>query len=109
MIKFLLSILGINTLDYVKYNLKNQFNVGDVCFWPGRVDGCEDAVVEILNWYHDIKRDGKEVILYDFIDIYRDIEYVGVSEDELNVLAFKNEMIETISPYSLEFEYKNTD
>ena len=106
MIKFLLSLLGIDTFDCVKYILKNQFDIGDICFWPGRVDGCEDAVVEILNWYHDVE-DGKEVILYDFIDIYRDIEYDGISEDELNILVFKNELIENISPYSLEFEYKN--
>ena len=106
MFNFLLSLFGINTLNGIKYTLKNHFNVGDVCFWPGRIDGCEDAVVEIQNWYHDIEN-GKEVILYDFIDIYRNIEYDGVNENELNILAWKNELVENISPYSLEFGYKN--
>lgn len=105
MFNFLFSLLSINHLNH---SLKNKFNIGDVCMWPGRVDGCEDAVVEIINWYRDVEN-GKEVILYDFIDIYRNIEYSFVEEDELNLLAWKDEMIENISPYDLELGYKNID
>lgn len=107
MINLLKSIFNLAN-NFKKYELTNKFQVGDICMWPGRVDGCEDAVVEIQNWYHDIdEKTGEEVIKYEFIDIYRNIEYSDVEEKELSILAFKEEVLENISPYQLETAYMN--
>lgn len=91
-----------------QFSIEPKFHEGDVCLWPGPIDGCDDAVVEITDWCkdYDLETD-EELILYDFTDIYRHIDYSGVKEKELQLLAFNEEIMENISPYTLETLYRD--
>ena len=91
-----------------QFSIEPKFHEGDICMWPGDIDGCDDAVVEITNWFRDYDKDTqKESILYEFTDIYRHIDYCGVEEKYLNLLATNDEMMENVSPYELEMAYRN--
>ena len=90
------------------YSIVNKFNIGDICIWPHDIDGCMDAVVEISNYFKDYDENtNKEFVLYDFTDIDRGYEYSGVNEKELQLLATNDELLENVSPYQMEFMYKN--
>ena len=103
MLKFLKSLFA-----KYQFSVEPKFHEGDICMLPGDIDGCDDAVVEITNWFRDYdKYTQKEIILYEFTDIYRDIDYCGVEEKYLNLLATNDEMMENVSPYELEMTYRN--
>ncbi len=91
-----------------QFSIEPKFHEGDICMWPGDIDGCDDAVVQITNWFRDYDKDTqKESVLYEFTDIYRDIDYSGVEEKYLNLLATNDEMMENVSPYELEMAYRD--
>ena len=91
-----------------QFSVEPKFHEGDICMWPGDIDGCDDAVVQITNWFRDYDKDTqKESVLYEFTDIYRHIDYSGVEEKYLNLLATNDEMMENVSPYELEMAYRD--
>jgi len=91
-----------------QFSIEPKFHEGDICMWPGDIDGCDDAVVQITNWFRDYDKDTqKESVLYEFTDIYRHIDYSGVEEKYLNLLATNDEMMENVSPYELEMAYRD--
>ena len=91
-----------------QFSIEPKFHEGDICMWPGNIDGCDDAVVQITNWFRDYDKDTqKESVLYEFTDIYRHIDYSGVEEKYLNLLATNDEMMENVSPYELEMAYRD--
>lgn len=93
---------------YQPISIINKFSIGDICIWPGNIDGCDDAVVEITNWFRDYDKDTqKESVFYEFRDIYKHINYSGVEEKYLNLLATNDELMENVSPYELEMSYHN--
>lgn len=99
---FIKSLLGLNH----KFKVINKFNIGDVCLWPHPIDSCMDCIVKISNWYKVYDNDtNEEYIIYDFQDIYRGYEYGDVKEDELQLLATNDEIVETYSSYTNE-EFK---
>jgi hypothetical protein len=88
------------------YTLKPKFEIGDMCLWPGNIDGCDDAVVEITNWFRDVTENDEEIIMYEFTDIYRHIDYSGIEEKDLQLLATNEEMLENVTPYEIETLYQ---
>lgn len=97
------SFFGLNH----EFKVVNHFNIGDVCLWPHPIDSCMDCIVRIDEWYRVYDNDTKEeYVTYTFTDIYSGYEYAEVKENELQLLATNEEMLETYFPYTTEKEFK---
>ena len=90
MSKFWNFILGVH-----KFNNVNKYNLGDVCFWPSAVDSMVEPTVKIIDWHPKYDRvNKKEMVLYDGVDIYTGKRWENIKEDELQILAFADEVSE---------------
>ena len=84
-------IFGIHNFSII-----NKYNIGDICFWPAPVDCMVEPTIRITQWskYYD-KNHNKEIVLYDGVDIHNSTEYAEINEDELQILAYADEIFES--------------
>lgn len=81
------------------FTIMNRYNEGDIVFWPSLVDSMVEPILRITNWtrYYD-KETGEEKVYYNGIDINNGREWADIDEKELQLLAYADEIRESISP-----------